>query len=835
MSEFPEFSKICLHKHLGGRGADKELDQPFNKKTSFDLDYAKTQIDEASKLKYDIVAFTNKGNFDKTNYILLKKYSLLKGINLLPGVEINLLSKDMQKSLHVTIVFDSSEKVLSTLETKIDLISQNNKRNAFVIEDLVDLVMIDKCIIYPHGLKQSQRSSKENPEQFLELIDMLHSIPITMDDSKAYKKDILLNSLKSKLSEDNYDFLKDVTGVATSADRQPFLDVKDPSFIWGPATFDSLYFASIMGNKRIFFKKDIVIKGRYISKIIISRINGEKSSLVSSTIICSHGLNSIIGESGSGKTLLLNLICKKLKGEDLSMPASSQTSDYEELYSGSEVKIFDQYDHEIHSGDIHVFEGENLYRTIISTYSSDKNALLDKLDASPKFTDFNRLISQFNQGITSFVASLTSIYTLKKNIDSCLKQSLSSEEYLKNNKTNSDNIQFVLTNTSRTELDSLNEKQETIQNDLDLFESSNQLFDKLVSRYCIDNAFKAMKSHNAYASLLKLSIQKSLAETKREILVKEQSISNEEKINQFVNEYNVFGGQTLIQLGKARSTIENNINQIVSDLEKIAFEMLNTFEPSLRKEDLVQSLKVGSNNSDVKLSDVIFKNILSYDEFPGFFGDFMGSSSNKIKKTSFKSVLKTGNDKIDIFDFETYKEFFAIIVSSNMFFGTFFSPNIDDFISYNIEIRNGGQFVNINTLSAGQLSKIYIGKLIDKGLDLTGQGSIVLYDQPDNNLEKPFILETLGDWISKTKLIHQVFITTHEPLLVVNADSNQIIRAKNAKTIGSKAQISFSTLSFINETTEEGVVKKIANLIDGSTEAIELRDDIYRGMEHGNK
>jgi hypothetical protein len=220
MSEFPEFSKICLHKHLGGKGADKELDQAFDKKTTFDLIYAKKQIDEASDLKYDIVGFTNKGHFDKTNYFLLQKYASSKEINLLPGVEINLLSKNKDKSLHVTVIFSPSDKVLSLLEAKLDSISTKNRQNSCIIEDLVEIVMIDKCIIYPHGLKQKIRSAKENPEQFLELIDMLHSIPITLDDSKTFKKETLINSLKTKLSEENYNFLLNVMGVATSADRR---------------------------------------------------------------------------------------------------------------------------------------------------------------------------------------------------------------------------------------------------------------------------------------------------------------------------------------------------------------------------------------------------------------------------------------------------------------------------------------------------------------------------------------------------------------------------------------------------------------------------------------
>ena len=103
---------------------------------------------------------------------------------------------------------------------------------------------------------------------------------------------------------------------------------------------------------------------------------------------------------------------------------------------------------------------------------------------------------------------------------------------------------------------------------------------------------------------------------------------------------------------------------------------------------------------------------------------------------------------------------------------------------------------------------------------------------PDNNLEKKFILDILCDKLIKLKKTYQIFITTHEPLLVVNADSNSIIQAINEKFVGSNNSITYINLSFISNISKENAVKEIAEIIDGSHEAIKLRNQIYGGMKN---
>ena len=112
-----------------------------------------------------------------------------------------------------------------------------------------------------------------------------------------------------------------------------------------------------------------------------------------------------------------------------------------------------------------------------------------------------------------------------------------------------------------------------------------------------------------------------------------------------------------------------------------------------------------------------------------------------------------------------------------------------------------------------------------------------MFDQPENNLEKRFILSDLAKKIDELRNHYQVFITTHEPLLVVNSDSNNIIQAINKKSAVSKSNnIEYNKLSFVKESkTKNEMVEKIAELVDGSHEAVKERDRIYGGMLNENR
>ena len=153
-------------------------------------------------------------------------------------------------------------------------------------------------------------------------------------------------------------------------------------------------------------------------------------------------------------------------------------------------------------------------------------------------------------------------------------------------------------------------------------------------------------------------------------------------------------------------------------------------------------------------------------------------------------------------------------------------------MEYDIEIKTEhGRFLPIEELSAGMLSKAYVSNFLDKAISDSGSSTIIVFDQPESNMEKSFLRTILADKFNSLRRTHQLFIATHEPLLVVNADSNEIILADNEKKVSQENHISYSNRSFVGARGRAELVEEIADLIDGGSGAVKQRSDIYEGMK----
>ena len=125
-------------------------------------------------------------------------------------------------------------------------------------------------------------------------------------------------------------------------------------------------------------------------------------------------------------------------------------------------------------------------------------------------------------------------------------------------------------------------------------------------------------------------------------------------------------------------------------------------------------------------------------------------------------------------------------------------------------------------------------QFFDKAIAKGGSNAIIVYDQPDNNMEKSFIYSRLVEKFNSLRRQYQIFVATHEPLLVVNADANAILKANNDKTLGAQnASISYENRSFVSKMKLEDVTSDIARLIDGDESAVTKRSKVYRGLNCG--
>lgn len=829
---YNEYLKISLHNHFGGNAANRTRNS--NLTYYFDLNSAKQRIDDASKNEFEILVFSNHNIFKKNDFETSKAYAETKkdangnNILLLPGVEIDLINdKNLQpadqKFLHVVLVFNSTAD-LQMIEDKIDEIIQKNSNNFFTVDNLVEVLMIDKCIMIPHGgRKQNLRCAAKNMQQFAVISDAYYMIPIFIEDTKKIHKARLLEKIKDELGEDKYEYFSNVASVS-AADQSPFSDIVEPTYLWGEKSFDALYFAAIMGCNRVLKENDINIKSSYIKTIKIVNHGG---SLMNSEIDCSHGLNSIIGNSGSGKTLLLNLISKKLQGKNLEYAVSATNCDYDELYKNSDVQLFDQNDMEIKLNSINVFEGENLYKQIVSTLSSSKTDMLKLLNASPNLSEFNQLMYNFNDEISHYIKHQKNISNLSKIIDDNLKIIKASSEYLSINKSSGLYVDFQKDLKYETNLSKIKEELKSIDSDAQEFNNAFTIIDSLLTKYSVTRReeFEKIKKE------LDLKIKISSINKKLEYEKNNYGKILEDTLYSKVSNYNSKIGSKFKSIQESKQNLNEAINNVIQALlQQIKIEN-QIIIPKLDREALKASIKV-KDDSFVRLEKKQVSFLISYDNISVFFDPIIGRDKVKINQSEFKNLF-IKKDQYDLFYERDVKELLDYIsTKTDKLFNSYITGDFSQFISYTINIKAENEYKDIMSMSAGELSKVYIDKMIDQKLAICKNNAIILYDQPDNNLEKKFILKNLCTKLSELKNNYQIFITTHEPLIVVNSDSNRIIHVINNKLVGNEAKISFENLSFVNTTSKKNALEEIASIIDGSTDAVKLRNQIYGGMKN---
>lgn len=156
------------------------------------------------------------------------------------------------------------------------------------------------------------------------------------------------------------------------------------------------------------------MNSNYISEIQILDDNTNGSRLKPCSIKLLNGYNCIIGKSGSGKSLLLNIIDKKLRNKN--------TNKYT-FVNENQIKIFNEVGNELNVNNVNVGVGESIFDKIISASDSNDSTNMYKVIELLK-KDFVK-----NSKLKSFVEKYKNVirdYVSKKNIieskDECISE-----------------------------------------------------------------------------------------------------------------------------------------------------------------------------------------------------------------------------------------------------------------------------------------------------------------------------------------------------------------------------------------------------------------------------
>jgi len=144
---------------------------------------------------------------------------------------------------------------------------------------------------------------------------------------------------------------------------------------------------------------------------------------------------------------------------------------------------------------------------------------------------------------------------------------------------------------------------------------------------------------------------------------------------------------------------------------------------------------------------------------------------------------------------------------------------IEEYLSEETFIEKDG-LKNTVGETPGEISAIHYDFLFN---DLSKDYDIIIIDQPEDDISSTKITQELLKYIKQVRDYKQIIIATHNPLLVVNLDvDNVICLNKNYKN-----EITVKDGCLEYNCKEYKIIDEVANIMDGGKEAVERRFRLY--------
>jgi ABC-type lipoprotein export system ATPase subunit len=133
--------------------------------------------------------------------------------------------------------------------------------------------------------------------------------------------------------------------------------------------------------------------------------------------------------------------------------------------------------------------------------------------------------------------------------------------------------------------------------------------------------------------------------------------------------------------------------------------------------------------------------------------------------------------------------------------------------------------VQLENLSPGTKGIVLL--ILYLGMDVTDTRPLIV-DQPDENLDNESVYSLLTVYFKKAKGRRQIILITHNPNLVVNADSEQIIVARCERRGDGLPHITYHSGSLENATPEDrGIRQLVCRILEGGSDAFRKRERRY--------
>ncbi|WP_289658342.1 hypothetical protein [Flavobacterium panacagri] len=784
MKKYSDWFKVDLHIHTDFSKKTKTNDYQGN----FDILVLKQKLIE-NDVKLFSLTDHNIINIDA--YKVYYDNYAVGDPKLLIGCEFDIEVPESGKSItyHSVIIFENDNfESVQTISQKIeDLYAKKNcvlTDRKIVIDDLYDLFNDLNFFFIPHA---GNTKSILDPYMSYDL-KLCQQMVLLMP--SAFEK--VKESARQRYNE-GFDRIK--TLDFKEKDDIPYInfsdnhncnkypctnkDGDDHQFycIKGKPTFESIRFAFIDPSSRIKKFSEVEVLQRFDN--FLHSIEFTDSPIIKDTTITfSPNLNAIIGGRSSGKSLLFNILGKKINNR------KSQIEKYGINISNANVKSFLDNDYKnmisynthdiiyINQGDIvNYFENKSLkdlinesgeienYKTALEFFKTKKQDLINIIDELTSL--YSKLYDVLNSNFTFHDKDITSILDSSYIFKSIQKIESMTDSF----KSSDDIINVLLENAEKFEVNEnwtfTVEEQKIIKAFKELVENKKGIFENLKNEYS--------KKENFIEEVKNVIVSKN---ANLDLKGREKEASNQRLAILKNNISEAF--DIALQIRDHCIHFENysygGVQEIaINDEVTVVLEVEST---EILKEKVFDGIS-GVNNS-LNLYEALIKLALGAVKIKNLNEN---SAENLSKKTytNIKSILES-------FDKPT------------------------EYLKYSEESTSKNN-------SPGYNSEKYLETILRSGIS-----KIIFIDQPEDNLGNKFITDKLINLIRILKFKKQIFLVTHNPSIVVYGDAENVIMCTNNENIIEYEQ-------FVLE--EKDHQKEICNVLDGGQYIFEQRARKY--------
>ena len=598
---------------------------------------------------------------------------------------------------------------------------------------------------------------------------------------------------------------------------------------------------------------------------VIDRIELNTAGIWHQEILLNQNLNTIIGGRSTGKSTLLSSIA--IKFDDT---LNIENKDFIEKL-GDNVHVYWRDGQENNQKNIEYFP-QNHINQIADVKYSDKLLLKILLDNPEKRTFYEKYQSDISD-MFSIIQSNVSLYFEKRRLYnekiSNIKN-IGDIEGIKReiSKLQEARIELQSKLTNNQKLMTAYEKAVEELNQLKLFEQEHQkeinsLKQFRGEKFVISNTtLSFLGLSQEHCNNLITSINNSIIDANKNVhkvidtfILQENELlkSTQEKIQVIIRSNGYNDGKKIFEENKSLNQVINNLSLLNSKLslinketeiakrlhdeyKKIGQKLLQLHISYLDKINNIAS-EMRLQHDDVNLSsEIILKH--SLEKMLNECLSLRSAAMNDLISKTIAEYQKKTKTNVLVW----LKELLNKAVKNELTFKNGY--DIQSFVSkllaecwFDLTLNVEYDGDNLRDMSPGKRSFVIL-KLL---LDCSNKKCPILIDQPEDNLDNRAIYNELVKYIKKKKRERQIIIVTHNPNIVVGADSEEIIVAnQNGKNSpndnnikfqyvfgsieNSKQRIKNDKLSLLNQC---GIREHVCDILEGGEDAFRDRENKY--------